>query len=166
MEKRRLGARKCEGVKTNGRVRQIVCLVCSYVIVGLNESNYSYFFLSSFRLQYKSFNLATPMGLDRCHITRWYLTFTASHGECALIRYFHFIIKTLGFFNYHRLSHGFSFRRRCCVSHNTVCNCTDLGHYSVLLERPLYTFTCAIIVISLSVSLYNRQLIIQCCIKP
>lgn len=54
---------------------------------------------------------------------------------------FYCIIKTLGFFIYHRLSTGFTFRRHCCVSHNIFFSHTSLGCFSVLLERALHTFT-------------------------
>ena len=75
----------------------------------------------------KSFNLA-PMLWDKCWIIRYSRLshsneiFQPALRECTFVSYFHFIIKRLSCFNYHMLSHRFSFTTQCCkpLTHHLV----------------------------------------------
>ena len=61
-----------------------------------------------------------PKGVDRCCIIKYsrFLDTTQflqpAIRQCALGSYFHFIMRRLRFFNYHRPSHMFCFGMNCC----------------------------------------------------
>jgi hypothetical protein len=62
--------------------------------------------------------------------------------ECAIVSYFHFIIKRLSTFNYYRPSHGFSFWIDCCKSvvENLVRLCL-LGFFNVCHLKSILTLS-------------------------
>jgi len=63
--------------------------------------------------------------------------------ECALVSNFHFIIKRLSFFNYHRPSHRFSFTMHYCKQlYFTLSICAKLGSCSVCHFKSSFTLLC------------------------
>jgi hypothetical protein len=62
--------------------------------------------------------------------------------ERTLVSYFHFIIKTLSFFNYHKHNHKFSFGMHCCKPlTQALSNCVNFGSFNICRLKRNFTLS-------------------------